>query len=234
MANETILVIDDNVELSELLHTHVLGPLGYTVLRAADGEKGLALVSTHNPDLIILDMHMPRLDGLGVLQALHDADNKIPVIFVTISGSERLAIEAFRLGVRDYLIKPFSFLQVCETVDIALKTVRLAREKEVLAKNLVAAEAIRSTVTTLSHHINNHLMVVNGNLLLLLEALEQAENNERFDWLEMAHNSIESAGKIERVLQSLQQITQVEPTMYYDRLQMLNLNDAVQRANNSR
>ncbi|MCA9957627.1 MAG: response regulator [Chloroflexota bacterium] len=229
MSNETILVIDDNVELVELLDSYILQPKGYKVLWATDGEKGLALALLHEPDLIMLDMHMPRLDGMGVLRALREADHNIPVIFMTVFGSERLAIEAFRLGVRDYLIKPFSFEEVHRTVDSALQTVRLAHEKENLSRNLVMAETVRQTVTTLSHHINNHLMAVSGNLLLLQEAMEQAAKNEQLDWLEMVYNSVVGIEKIEQVLRALQRITQVEPTQYFDHHQMLDLDHVLQQ-----
>lgn len=232
MINETILVIDDNVDLVSILKNHILEPLGYIVVWAPDGERGLALITQQHPDLIMLDMHMPHLDGLGVLRALREMNNKIPVIFMTTYGSEQLVIDAFRLGVRDYLVKPFSFAQVQKTVNASLQTVRLAHEKERLSRNLVAAETVRQTVTTLSHHINNHLMVVNGNLLLLQESFDQdqGEKESRENWQEMVYNSMVSVAKIEQVLQTLRHITEVEATAYFDHQQMLDLDEALQQS----
>ncbi len=231
MDKETILVIEDNLELQQIIANFMLGPLGYHILRAMDGKVGLDMVAKHTPDLIMLDMSMPRMDGLAVLKALHKANNKIPIIFMTVHGSEQLATETFRLGVRDYLVKPFSVEAVREAVDRALQEGRLEREKEILSQNLLAAETVRQTVTTLSHHINNQLMVASGSLLLLQEALEQETCLSRRDnLLKMLQNSIDSMAKIEQVLKTLQKLNKIEPAVYYDQLQMIDIESTLQQS----
>jgi DNA-binding response OmpR family regulator len=230
MDKETILVIDDSIELQRILSDFMLGPLGYHILRAGDGKTGLAMVEKYAPDLIMLDMHMPRMDGLGVLKALYQANSKIPVIFMTVHGSEKLATETFRLGVRDYLIKPFSVETAQAAVDQALQETRLEREKERLSRNLLAAETVRQTVTTLSHHINNQLMVVSGSLSLLQEALEQESRlSDRDNLLEMVENSTSSIIRIERVLKTLQKLNKIEPTAYHNQLQMIDIESILQQ-----
>jgi DNA-binding response OmpR family regulator len=225
MANETILIIEDNIEMLRLLSEQFLKPLGYRILEAYDGEAGVATAVLQQPDLIMLDMHLPRLDGLGVLQALAKTGNNIPIIFMTVFGSESLAVDAFRLGVRDYLIKPFTVRQAQEAIDNALKTQRLLYEKEQLSRNLVAAETVRQMAATLAHHINNHLMVANGNLALLREAIEHeiSYHNEADQLLNMLESSETSLSKIEQVLKNLQKITQIKPTTYFDETQILDI-----------
>ncbi len=230
MDRETILIIDDSIELQQVLTDFMLSPLGYNILRALDGKVGLDMVAKHAPDLIMLDMNMPRMNGLAVLEALHQAGNKTPVIFMTVHGSEQLATETFRLGVRDYLVKPFSIETARNAVDRALQESRLEREKEILSRNLLAAETVRQTVTTLSHHLNNQLMVASGTLLLLQEALEQETRlSDRDNLLKMVHNSVCSMTKIERVLKTLQKLNKIEPTAYHDQLQMIDIESILQQ-----
>lgn len=82
-----VLVIDDDEEL-RLLMSHMLGKAGFEVLGAEDGEMGLARARTRAPDLIVLDLMMPKLDGFGVLRALQAEKLRIPVVVVTGYSSE--------------------------------------------------------------------------------------------------------------------------------------------------
>ncbi|MCA9935197.1 MAG: response regulator [Anaerolineales bacterium] len=233
MATETILIIEDNVEMMRILSDHFLKPLGYEVLEACDGEVGLATAVSQQPDLIMLDMHLPILDGLGVLHALAEAGSSIPIIFMTVFGSETLAIDAFRLGVRDYLIKPFTLRQAQEAIDNALQAQRLLYEKEQLSRNLVAAETVRQMAATLAHHINNHLMVAAGNLSLLREAIEYelGHHDETDQLLHMLENGETSLSKIEQILKNLQKITQIKSTTYFDETQILDIESVINIAN---
>ena len=92
---------------------------------------------------------------------------------MTSYGSENIAVEAFRLGVLDYLNKPFPPDEVQRVVGRALRESRLLREKEELNRNMVTAEAVRVTVITLSHYLNNYLTTLKGGLTLLKESLDQ-------------------------------------------------------------
>ena len=93
MAQETVLVVDDSTEMHRILKTYILEPLGYRVLTAVDGEVGLRLAVAQNPDLILLDMNMPRVSGLEMLAALRNTTCKSPVIFMTVEGSEQIDLE---------------------------------------------------------------------------------------------------------------------------------------------
>ena len=103
MAGERILVVDDSKENREFIIDYILKPNGFEVIEARDGVEGMELARSQSPDLILLDLQMPRLDGMGVLQALRRENLPIPVILMTFHGSEEIAIEVFRMGVRDYV-----------------------------------------------------------------------------------------------------------------------------------
>ncbi|MGA9396860.1 MAG: response regulator, partial [Anaerolineaceae bacterium] len=156
MENETVLIVDDDNDAVEILELF-LSSMNYQTLAACNGKSGLKIALERHPDLIFLDLNMPIMGGLEMLKELHQKECALPVIFVTANGSEKIAIEAFRLGVREYLNKPFTGDEVRRVMDHALRETRLAREREILNHNLHTAEAVRVTAVTLSHYLNNYL-----------------------------------------------------------------------------
>jgi two-component system, OmpR family, phosphate regulon response regulator PhoB len=106
---KTILVVEDDTDILELVRWH-LQEEGYSVLTATDGIKGLDMANKQAPDMIILDLMLPGMDGLGVCRALKgDARTKnIPVAMLTAKGEEVDRVVGFELGADDYIVKPFS------------------------------------------------------------------------------------------------------------------------------
>jgi two-component system NtrC family sensor kinase len=107
VAGERILLVEDSEEFRHFLGGRVLPSAGYDVLTAANGDEGLTLARDLLPDLIIADYQMPGRSGLDMLEALRREGIALPFILMTAEGSEALAVRALRLGVNDYLIKPF-------------------------------------------------------------------------------------------------------------------------------
>ena len=107
MSGEKILIIDDRRENLLFLANSVLRPEGYEVVTAMDGKQGYDKAMAERPDLIITDLKMPRMSGLELIAALRKEGNFVPVILTTFYGSEQAAIQAFRLGAKDYIIKPY-------------------------------------------------------------------------------------------------------------------------------
>ena len=228
MKKETILIVDDSADLVQLL-VMLLSPK-YHVISAHDGYQGLERAKTQNPDLILLDMNMPRMTGIEMLKALRDTDCNAPVLFMTAEGSEYVAVQAFKLGVHDYLTKPFNGNVLQEAIDRALRETRLVQEKEILAKQLAMAEAVRQTVTTLSHHINNQLMVIHGGLELLQEHAEWSVKHDKTAPPDMIITDAQSSVfRISAVLRVLQRVAKVELTTYYDHNQMIDIEDALEK-----
>lgn len=226
---ETILIVDDDEELHQLL-TYILKQDGYRLLHAHNGRQGLQLALINKPDLIILDMHMPIMNGLDVLEKLRIAESIIPVIFMTRFGSTDTAVKAFRLGVHHYLAKPFDLEDMRQTVANALQHTRLKRQQKELEHNLVAADAVRQTVVTLSHHINNQLMVVQTSLALMIERLHQETDPQlRQELKHLIVRSQKGSERIMVVLKVLQEINSVNPTEYFDSIQMLDITAAIEQ-----
>lgn len=134
MSGETILVIDDSAEMVKHLTEYILPTFDYKTLSASDGQEGLALIREKKPDLVMLDYNLPTMTGIDVLQQMARESLISPVILMTGYGSELSAIEAFRLGAKDYLIKPFTVDEVVETVSRALVEMRLLHDKAALAE----------------------------------------------------------------------------------------------------
>lgn len=140
MAEETILIVDDNKEIVAAL-SDVLKSQGYSILSAFNGRQGLRLALEKRPDLIMLDWNLPELSGLHVLQALRERGNEAPVVLMTIYGSESVAVQAFRLGIRNYIPKPLRIAETLEAIERALTEDRLRREKERIARQLEEANS---------------------------------------------------------------------------------------------
>lgn len=139
MASETVLVVDDAQGVIDFMEDYVLRPNGYEVLTAMDGEGGLALALREKPDLIILDLEMPKMPGMEVLKALNEEESDIPVIIITFHGSETIAADTFRLGVKNYITKPFKVEEMLEAIEQALQESRLRRDRAELMQQLVLA-----------------------------------------------------------------------------------------------
>jgi two-component system NtrC family sensor kinase len=138
MAQEIILIVDDNKEIVAAL-SDVLQSQGYGVLAAYNGREGLRLALDKQPDLIMLDWNLPEMSGLHVLQGLRERGNRAPVVLMTIYGSESVAVQAFRLGIRDYIPKPLRITETLAAIERALTEDRLRREKERVSRQLEEA-----------------------------------------------------------------------------------------------
>ena len=134
---ERILIVDDGRENREFIAEYVLQPNGYEALMAKDGKEGLDMILEHRPDLVLLDYQLPRMNGIEVLQAMVERGVNIPVILMTFYGSEEVAVEVYRLGVRDYVKKPFSVEEMMMAIERSLGDGRLRREKEALTERLI-------------------------------------------------------------------------------------------------
>ena len=100
-----VLVVDDEAEGVELLR-EFLSAKGYEVITASDGDEALRKVKEERPHLILLDIQMPKMDGLEVLRRLREIDKEVGVIMITGVNEQEIARQAMALGAFDYIVKP--------------------------------------------------------------------------------------------------------------------------------
>ncbi len=110
-----ILIVDDDRELVDAMRT-MLERQGYKVIQAHDGHQGKQAIYNQRPDLVILDMMMPRMGGYPVLEHFKDKGDAPPIIMVTANEGSRHKVYAEYLGVVDYIRKPFAMERLLETV----------------------------------------------------------------------------------------------------------------------
>lgn len=112
----TILVIDDEQNLRWVLR-RALEQTGYEVLTAEGGEQGLSQFARHRVDLVLLDLKLPRMDGLAVLRELRRRNAQVPILLLTAYASIPTAVEALKVGATDYLRKPFDLAAMLAHVE---------------------------------------------------------------------------------------------------------------------
>ncbi len=122
----TILIVDDDDQL-RLSFQKLLAEEGYTVESAAAGEAAVKKVENRAPDLVILDMRLPGMNGLEAFRSIHRREPKLPVIIMTAFGTTENAIEATKLGAFDYVLKPFEIPAMLTVIRQALEAGRFMR-----------------------------------------------------------------------------------------------------------
>lgn len=140
--NNRLLVIDDDAIVRDSIVVY-LQDSGFEVLEAENGEHGLEVFREHTPNLILCDLRMPKLDGLGVLRRVREESPETPFIVVSGAGVMADVVEALRLGASDYIIKPIVDLEVLEhAVNRSLDNAELALQNRKYRESL--EEAIKS------------------------------------------------------------------------------------------
>lgn len=119
MANEKILVVDDDQNIRELLRLYLIKE-GYTVVLAGDGEQALELYNTEKPDMVLLDVMMPKLDGWETCRRLRKLGDT-PVIMLTAKGETFDKVLGLELGADDYVVKPFDSKEVVARIKAVLR-----------------------------------------------------------------------------------------------------------------
>ncbi|MGH2498399.1 MAG: response regulator transcription factor [Ktedonobacteraceae bacterium] len=125
-----VLIADDDLQLLDLV-TLNLELEGYGVLRASDGRQALERFERHHPDLVLLDVMMPRMSGFAVCHQVR-ACSTVPIIIITARGQEQEKVRGLDLGADDYLVKPFSVGELLARVRAALRRTRLMEDERAL------------------------------------------------------------------------------------------------------
>ena len=125
----TILIIEDDPSIVLGLRMN-LGRAGYRVRTASDGHIGLAELSRERPDLVLLDLMLPGVDGLELLRRIRAEDSTLPVLVLTAMGSEEDKVRGLDLGANDYVTKPFSVAELAARVRAVLRTSSMSPEPD--------------------------------------------------------------------------------------------------------
>lgn len=128
MPNEKILVVDDDARILKIVK-HCLEKEAFQVVTAVDGESALNMVKQEQPSLVVLDLMLPKLNGYDVCRALTD-QYSIPIIILSAKGDELDRIVGFRLGVDDYMTKPFSPTELVLRVQAVIRRVQGCRKSQ--------------------------------------------------------------------------------------------------------
>lgn len=119
---QTILVVDDEQDLLDLIEYN-LKKEGFDVLKAEDGKEGIDVARQHNPDLVLLDIMMPKMDGMEVVERMRGDEklSHIPIIFLTARGDEKTEVEGLDKGGDDYITKPISTTKLISRIKAVLR-----------------------------------------------------------------------------------------------------------------
>lgn len=130
MSKQTILVVDDEQDLLDLIEYN-LRQEGYNVLKAENGKDGIQMAKEHMPDLVLLDIMMPQMDGIEVCDRMREDStlSHIPIIFLTARSDEKTEIEGLNKGADDFITKPISTTKLVSRIKAVLRRFEETEEK---------------------------------------------------------------------------------------------------------
>jgi OmpR family response regulator RpaB len=174
-SKETILVVDDEASIRRILETR-LSMIGYNVVTACDGTEALELFPNCMPDLVVLDVMMPKLDGYGVCQELRK-ESDVPIVMLTALGDVADRITGLELGADDYVVKPFSPKELEARIRCVLRRV----EKEAIAgipnSGVIQVSDLRIDTNKRQVFRNDERIRLTGMEFSLLELLVSRQEN---------------------------------------------------------
>ena len=199
----TVLIVDDERSIVEILDFN-LKKEGYQTLRAYDGAEGLRLAREGSPDVILLDVMLPKMDGFAVCAALRKEGRNMPIIMLTAREEERDKVFGLETGADDYITKPFSMRELLARVKTNLR-----RSLQSAAAETAAAEANKITVRGLTLDLDRHSASLDGRTL----DLTQRE-------YELLRHLAQTPGKIVSRQELMQQVWQYD---YYGDLRAVDV-----------
>lgn len=213
-----ILIVDDAEDTVELLKKRFQAE-GYDTAEAYNGEEGLQKVSEFNPDLIVLDIMMPKIDGYEVCQRLKadESTKYIPVLMLTAKGEVEHKVKGLDIGADDYLSKPFDYKELSARVRSLLSS-KAAHEKKAEEEKSGALEQMMDQV---AHEIRNPLTSIGGFARKVYGKLPEGDSNRKY--MEMI---IEDVAVLEDMIKKLIEIK----TMAVCYLESANVNDIIRES----
>lgn len=214
---EKILVIDDSLDTQAIIAEIFAGK--YQLDFCSDGRAGLAAARENGPDLILLDVHMPQMDGYEVCRLLKSTEEtrEIPVVFITVNDSEGERVRGFEAGAEDYVVKPF----YREELLVRVKAHLALHKAGTQALELERLKVFKEMAVAVSHEINNPLTSVYAFLYILQRELAGAS--------ELVSTSLAGINrdvvKIQDIANNLARATKAASTNYNRDIRMIDLHN---------
>ncbi|PIQ95190.1 MAG: DNA-binding response regulator [Nitrospirae bacterium CG11_big_fil_rev_8_21_14_0_20_41_14] len=168
---DKILIVDDDEDTLQLL-SDIIRSEGYEVITAGDGRKALKEVRAHSPDVVLLDIKLPEMDGMKVLEKIKKIDKNLIVIMLTAYGETKRVVQAMKLGAFDYITKPFDNEEIMLNIKKALESRSLRIEVEDLRRRLEEKTTITQFVGEGPHIkaiLNQVKIVAPTNLTVIIQ-----------------------------------------------------------------
>ncbi len=169
-----ILIVDDEVDVLELMH-ELFENRGYEPLTATNGVEALKIVREEEPDMVISDIRMPDMDGMELLEVLSKNYPNIPVIMVTAHGTIETAVEAIKMGAKDYILKPLRLDEILAKVETIAHLKSLEKENEYLKSRLAHRFNVKSIIGK-SEKMNELFKLIHDIAPTSITVLIQGEN----------------------------------------------------------
>ncbi|MBN2333889.1 MAG: response regulator [Deltaproteobacteria bacterium] len=174
---ETILIVDDNLDNVELLRKR-LRSMDYETIEGYDGEQAVQLTREHRPDMVLLDVMMPKLDGFEVCEILKqdEATRHIPILMLTAKREIPDKVKGLGLGADDYVTKPFNFQELLARIKSLLK-IRREHQKQV---ELERQKALDQMVEGVAHEVRNPVVSIGGFARRILDELPDDDRKKKY------------------------------------------------------
>ncbi|MBU0484469.1 MAG: response regulator [Proteobacteria bacterium] len=215
-ASITILIVDDDVFFSQEITRHIIENQGYKTICAASGEECIRKTLSSKPDLILLDINLPEINGIEVCKKLRSEENlkDLPIIFVTGNTEDETLQAAFEAGGTDYISKPINRIEI-------LARVKNALSQKIMQQNLLEKEKLTSVLElagAVCHELNQPLHAISGYSELLL--LDVDESHPRYKAIKTINDQALRMGEITA---KLMKITRYETRKYLSNTNIIDI-----------
>ena len=189
-ADYSVLIVDD-VPTNVMLVQAILKKEGYTLLTANSGKKALEMTDAHNPNLILLDIMMPEMDGFEVLQRLKEnpKTNHIPVIIMSALSDMQSVVRGYQLGAVEYVTKPFQREELVKRVAHRFELFSIKRIKRELERTIESRDTLYSVIAHDLRSPLGSLQMMNNAILMMVD--KDKVGDEVFEMLKMMNKTSE-------------------------------------------
>lgn len=218
-----VLIVDDEADIALILKLH-LEDAGYQTAWANEGALALAMLAEEDFSALLLDVKMPGMNGIEVLEQIRKTGKDVAVVMMTAHGNESLAVECMKAGALDYFVKPFDMADILQRIARAISFQNAVIEKRRLEREK------DDFVSMLSHDMKNPLAAAIGSMDIIREGRLGAVNSEQVEYLQSA---IESCNEVVAMIDNLLDIHRFEAGHMQMQLRAWNPPDIITAATHS-